>query len=72
MKKHNTQFAQWVAEMGFTQKEAAAKLGLGRERVIDLIRGHTYHKPPQDAKPDLRTRLAMQAIKDGLFPWPED
>lgn len=72
MKKHHTQFAKWVDEMGFTQKEAGARLGLSRERVIDLIRGLTYHEPPREALPDLRTRLAMQAIKEGLQPWPED
>jgi DNA-binding XRE family transcriptional regulator len=71
MKKHTTRFAEWVEEMGFTQKEAGEKLGLNREGVVDYMRGHTYHNPPKPAAPDLRTRRAMQAIKEGLLPWPE-
>jgi transcriptional regulator with XRE-family HTH domain len=71
MKKARTQFGLWVHEMNFTQREAAERLGLSIGRVKDYVRGYTNHTPPREGTPDLRTRLAMRAIKMGLLPWPK-
>jgi hypothetical protein len=61
-------FARWMAEMGYTNDQASAALGMSVARVRELRRGASY-TTGDDATPDARTLLAMAAIKAGLPPY---
>jgi len=63
-----TTFAKWMAEMGFTNDQAATALGLSLSRVKDLKAGRSTN-PAAGSEPDQRTLLAMAAIKAGVEPY---
>lgn len=64
----DTTFAKWMAEMGFTNDQAAAALGLSLSRIRDLKAGKSSN-PTAGGEPDQRTLLAMAAIKAGIAPY---
>lgn len=67
--EHSTsRFARWMAEMGFTNEQAATALGLSISRVKELKRGEAYNEG-REGNPDTRTLLAMAALKAGLAPY---
>ena len=66
-----TVFARWMAEMGYTNPEAAIALGLSIARVQELRKGASY-TTGDAAVPDQRTLLAMAAIKAGIQPYAAD
>ena len=70
--QHNTtDFARWMAEMGYTSAQAAEALGLSPARVQELKRGAAYTEG-REGEPDVRTRLAMAALRAGLAPYTPD
>jgi hypothetical protein len=57
-----------MAEMGFTNEQAAEALGLSLSRVKDFRAGTSY-VAGRSAEPDRVVLLAMAALKAGLSPY---
>jgi hypothetical protein len=56
-----------MADMGFTNEQAAEALGLSLSRVKDFRAGTAYGG--RSAEPDKQLLLAMAALKAGLTPY---
>jgi len=67
-----TNFARWRRAMGLTQREAAAKLGVGLSRIEHFEAGE-HRATGRPARPDYATRVLMRLLIEEKTPnpWPE-